>query len=304
MKPQKLNPFQKIWLKLTKPRQYMSIKIANEIDARHASFQQVISELSKTIYTPKTQANFKHAGNSGDIIYSLPIVAALAQKTQATYYLQIDQHGDYPTDHPLGNVKLNRKMAEMLFPLLRSQPYLHSVEIYDNQAIDYDLDIFRESPLLLDRGDIARWYFYVFNAFYDLSQAWLTVTPDLAYQDTIVLARSERYQNPYLDYSFLKKYKNVVFVGVEKEYTLMKAVIPNLTWKPVGDFLELARIIAGSKFFIGNQSFPFSIAEGLKARRILEMSYECPNVIVHGKNGYDVYFQQRFEELVQRLWEE
>ncbi len=81
----------------------------------------------------------------------------------------------------------------------------------------------------------------------------------------------------------------------------MKKSIPNLVWQPVVNFLELAAVIAGSKLFIGNQSFPFSIAEGLKATRLLEVYHRIPNVIPEGKNGYDFYFQKHFEYLVENL---
>jgi hypothetical protein len=81
----------------------------------------------------------------------------------------------------------------------------------------------------------------------------------------------------------------------------MKKEIPQLEWKPVNDFLEMAQIIAGGKFFIGNQSFPYAIAEAMKVKRILEVCFYCPNVVIHGKDGYDFYFQKNFEQLVEKL---
>lgn len=68
-----------------------------------------------------------------------------------------------------------------------------------------------------------------------------------------------------------------------------------------GFFLELAEIIAVCKLFIGNQSFPFSIAEGLKIQRILELSTDIINVVPEGKGGYDVLFQYHFESLASDL---
>ena len=43
--------------------------------------------------------------------------------------------------------------------------------------------------------------------------------------------------------------------------------------------LDLAQTIAGCKFFIGNQSFSFAVAEAIKVKRVLEVCYETPNVI-------------------------
>ncbi len=64
----------------------------------------------------------------------------------------------------------------------------------------------------------------------------------------------------------------------------------------------MASLIAGAKLFIGNQSFPFSVAEGLKANRLLEVSANCPDVSVNGENGHEFYFQEHFESLVKRLY--
>jgi hypothetical protein len=104
-----------------------------------------------------------------------------------------------------------------------------------------------------------------------------------------------------IDYSFLSKYGHLVFVGVKTEYEAMLKVIPGLQWKQVADFLELAEIIAGCKLFIGNQSFPYALAESLKVKRLLEVFYQIPNVIPEGDDGYDFCFQKHLEWLVKTL---
>jgi hypothetical protein len=81
----------------------------------------------------------------------------------------------------------------------------------------------------------------------------------------------------------------------------MKKSIPHLKYRGVNDFLEFARIIAGCKFFIGNQSFPYAVAEALKVNRALEVCFECPNVIPEGPNGYDFCYQPQFEKIVKQL---
>jgi ADP-heptose:LPS heptosyltransferase len=83
----------------------------------------------------------------------------------------------------------------------------------------------------------------------------------------------------------------------------MKKKIPHLIYRPVRDFLEMASVIAGAKLFIGNQSFPFSLAEALKANRLLEVYFECPNVTVYGENGFDFSFQPQFEKLIRMRYE-
>jgi hypothetical protein len=244
--------------------------------------------------------HFKHSGNCGDIIYAIPTMKAIAGEEDINLHLHIDQPADYAghVKHPLGNVMLNKKMADMLQPLLLSQPGFKSCEVYSEGPIDIDLDKMREYPLLLDRGNIARWYFLVFPVNYDLNQAWLQVAPDPSCREAIVIARSRRYRAPDIDYGFLNRYPDVQFIGLPDEYADMKRKIPHIRHRPVNDFLEMAAVIAGAKLFIGNQSFPFALAEALKVNRLLEVHFECPNVTVYGDKGYDFCFQPQFEKLV------
>jgi hypothetical protein len=254
-------------------------------------------------FPQKDAYHFKHSGNSGDIMYALPTIYALAGSGKAHLHLVANAPASYgKRHHPLGNVMLNEKMIEMITPLLLAQEQISSCTTYTaDQPIDFDLDLFRSYPLLLNRGNIARWYFYIYAINADLGKPWLKVDPDTSVNDRIVVARSHRYQAPGISYTFLKKYKTV-FIGVEQEYRDMKKEVPNIEYRPVKNFLDMAGLIAGSRLFIGNQSFPFSISEGLKVKRLLEMYHFSPNVNVEGPNGYDFYFQPQFEKLVAQLY--
>ena len=86
-----------------------------------------------------------------------------------------------------------------------------------------------------------------------------------------------------------------------EEYERMKLSIPQLEYKKTDNFLSLASTIAGAKLFIGNQSFPYSLAEAIKVPRILESYYLSPNVIPEGENAYEFSFQPQFEFLVKKL---
>ncbi len=248
-----------------------------------------------------TNIKFIHSGNCGDIIYSLPTIAALDNERQdSELYLKINHPANYykGAKHPSGNVWLNHKMGEMIIPLVEKQSYIKKCGIYENQFIDIDLDIFRSVSFKLEMNSIPNFYFITFNVYYDIATPWLVSDKKQEYQDYIVIARSERYRNPAIDYSFLKNYEKKIFLGVEQEYNDIKKYIPNIEWVQVKDFLEMAEIINGCKLFIGNQSFPFAIAEGLKVPRALEMCLFAPNVIPTGGVGRNFIFQDAFEEIV------
>ncbi len=288
----KLNPFEKLYLKNTNKDAYQNYK-----------YQLKVSKIPSINFldTPKPLVDFKHSGHLGDIIYAIPTMYALAENGKARLHLNIGQKIKVDGEHPLQGIGLNEKSILMLEPLLTHQQQFQQIDIYDKQEIDYDLDVFRKFPFDYSKGHISRWYFNCFAVSYDLSKPWLTIPKDNSMADKIVIARSTRYNSPVIDYSILKKYNNLVFVGLPEEYALMKAVIPHLVYVEVSNFFELAKIIAGAKLFIGNQSFPYAIAEALKTPRMLESYYKSPNVIPEGPNAFEFSFQPQFEFLAQKL---
>jgi hypothetical protein len=303
MEQKKLNIIHKWFLKYTNRSAYINYKAARKNIKLNQHFYETTKNFNHSLlkHPYKELTVFKHSGNCGDIIYSLPAVWELAKNGKAAFYLQLNQRGRYNNYHPLGNFMLNEKMVEMLRPLLLYQPLCKSCDIYKDNEVDYDLDEFRKLVQLQDRGNIARWYFYVYAVFPSLSDPWLIAPKDPSMKDIILIARSHRYRNPHISYNFLQKYPNIRFVGTEEEFLDMKPSVPNLEYKPVKDFLEMAVLINSCKLFIGNQSFPFAIAEGLKVNRILEVYYQSPNVIVEGIGAHDFLYQPQFEKTVETL---
>jgi hypothetical protein len=292
--------FNKKQYRLSKQQSYQ-----NKIDDFLSAHVTLTIPDIKAIAAENGKLNFVHTGNAGDVIFALPVLKKLHEIVEEplNLFLKINEpmrlSGGFV--HPLNNVMLNQATVDMLMPLMLHQPYINSFAVYADEHININLSLFRKAGIRQDRGNIARWNFYTTGVTANLSEKWLFVEPDVNYSKYIVIARSQRYNNPIIDYSFLTKYKDVVFLGVKTEYENMKKLIPHIKWVQVRNFLEMAQIIAGSKFFIGNQSFPFSLAEGLKVRRVLETYHAAPNVIIEGANGYDFYFQSHFEAIVSEL---
>jgi hypothetical protein len=250
------------------------------------------------------EVNFSHSGHTGDVIYGMPAMFALAKGRKINLYLRLHQPvTDFTKKmtHPNGKIMLNEKSVEMFAPLMLQQPGINSFKALENETVHYDLSIFKPFPFDLRMATITRYFLFTFGIGADLSKPWVHVTPNESYADAIVLARSSRYHSPMINYRFLQKYPRVVFVGLPDEYEAMKPEIPNLEFKPSKDFLELARVIAGSKLFIGNQSFPFALAEAMKVKRVLEVFYQSPNVMAEGPNGYMFCYQPQFEQIVSEL---
>lgn len=275
-----------------------------------SAIKQIYIRSLKKVSTPELSpvlevdtVHFKHFGLIGDIIYAIPAMQALAQGRKIHLHLQINQKSLYKKgmNHQNKDKILTEKSVELLAPLLLTQPNFTVCDILTDQRIDFDLDYFRKYPFDYNKGHICRWYFQTFGITSDLGRPWLQVEPHAEFKNEIIVARSFRYRAPGISYAFLKDFTNITHVGLKEEFEDLKKEIPDLKYKPVNNFLELAAVIAGCKFFIGNQSFPFAVAEALKVKRVLEVYFECPNVIPEGKDAYDFCYQPQFEKIVALL---
>lgn len=240
----------------------------------------------------------KHSGNLGDIIYSLNAMESASNLRDDSVILFIELNKPitlHPSfKHPLNGVMMNEYMFKMAKPFFKKFDFIEDVLVYKNQKVDYDFDRFREINFNLSGGNIKRWYIYAYPElqlyFHDKNIVkWGTVGGNY-----VVLNRTERYNNPFIDYSILKTCTQpIYFVGTNIEYQLIKKVVPDLKFFNCEDFLELAYFIADSTLFIGNQSMCFAIAEQIGATTLLEVAPQCPNVLP--TTGFEMFTQEGFE---------
>jgi hypothetical protein len=308
----KKNIFIKLYLKHTDRVKYKEYKW-NIANYKNINFSNELRDSGRLNNIGKIKAliekthhlNLIHSGHAGDIIYALATIKRLKELTGAkiNLYFRLGVPANLPnySSHPVGGQMLNKKMADMLIPLVRGQKYVSSCEVYNGQEVHIDLDYFRAGVIPQNKGNIARWSGYITGVNPQLYLNWLEVNPNNAFAETILISRSLRYQNTSISHKFLLKYDNVKFVGVAEEYEDIKKILPDIEWVQVNTFLELAQMIKGCKFFIGNQSFPFSLAEAMKVPRILEIPFDVINVVPEGENAYDFIFQEHFESLVELL---
>lgn len=250
------------------------------------------------------------SGNAGDTIAAIPTmreyyrkmgikpILYLREGVEAFYY----EGAVHPVKSPTTgkNVMLNDAMINMLIPLLKAQPFFEDVKKWTDEEIAWDLDDIRETNVGMPGLSINRWYFYVFpDMACDLSKPWLEVPDsdkDLA-KGKIIITRTERYTNPYIDYSFLKPFEDeLIFSGTMREYNNFcmsyDLNIPKLT---VTNFLDLAQAIKQSRFHITNQTMANQISTGLQHKSILEVCTYAPNCIPIGEDRFDFLAQAALE---------
>jgi len=296
----------KILVKIFNKKKYAEFK-NKETEKKNAKLyhnliKPKLNEISNAI-KKKNELTFLHSGHLGDIINSLPLIKEISRFKKCSLFIEANKllpdHAQ-GAKHPFGKYFLNEKSVKKIMPLLLKQNYLEKVQIFNNQNIDINLNLFREMPLNFNI-DSVRWYSHITGIHADLDTPYLVNIGEHKIKDKIVIIRTTRRKNYLIDYNFLKNYNNVLFLGLADEYNDLKKEVPNLEFYDCKDFLEMAEIINSSKVFIGNLSFGFTLAEGLKRPRLLESGPDFPLVYPNGKDAYDFYFQDHFENNLKKL---
>ena len=298
---------QKLWLKIFNKKKYSKFKNERSVIFNKNLFDKNIKKRLQDIdlvLKDKKEISFLHSGNLGDIINSLPVIKEISKNKICNLF--IEKNKLLPTqaqnlNHPLGKYYLTENSVNKILPLLKKQDYIKNVNIFNNQKIDINLNFFRELPINFNI-DSVRWYFHITGAHANLNESYIYADPHKDIKNKIVIMRNTRRKSYIINYKFLKNYKDLLFIGLENEYKDLKKEVPNLEFYDCKDFLEVAEIIKASKFFLGNLSFGYTIAEGLKIPRLLESVPEFPLVYPNGFNAYDFYFQSHFEKLFDDLY--
>lgn len=251
-----------------------------------------------------------HGGHSGDIVYGLALARHLALASSCLVDLYISS--DRPTQlmpgmqHPNGQYLMSPAAFEFIQPLLELQPYIRRALFVPDAEIPAGairLDPYRFAEgMNLHAGNIPNYASTLYGISLDVSEAWLSTRP-VKPSAAVTVAMSKRYRNASMDYSFLANVEEVRFVGLPDEYEDFKRRhrLPNLTHHECASAIELAETIRSSKVFLGNQSMPFAVAEGLKVKRAVEIFELYPNVLPTGSGAGAFIYQGALINLL-RSW--
>ncbi len=230
-----------------------------------------------------------HSGNMGDIIHALPAIRELGITRLVLNIV---------SDPPLGGRVLTETGARFLVPLLLTQAPLTCIEIaavpislsqgFGKPAetamvrglplehidpsllgVDYVFDRFRLQPL--DRRHLVTSHSDAVGATARGHEPWIILpsAPSVA-RNGIILSLTPRYRNK--DISVFKRvlagFGPITKVGLPEESWVYADIPGDMLTAP--DALDLAQRINQAALFIGGQSLPHAIAEGLKAPRLVD----------------------------------
>ena len=229
---------------------------------------------------------YRHSGDLGDIIFSLPVIKALGPGI-----LYLDPRGGEGTligaKPARGKTKLNSKSIESVKSLLEFQYYVTEVREWNGESIDYNLDEFRFHVKYnnLVHSNLAA--FELPTKVADIP--WLQPTSKIEMPEgkTIVVSRSNRYQgnHSYWEANAPQMAYKAIFLGSEFEHNLWETTFEtSIDYVSTPTVAELANYIAACDLFVGNQGLPHAIAEAMKKNLINEVDKTYP-AVVFKRNG-------------------
>jgi hypothetical protein len=241
---------------------------------------------------------FLHNGPLGDIIYALPFIKFMSGTSGGLLYVGKREFRDF------------NQTPDLLYQirtLVGSQFYIREVAPYHgDEHIDYDLDPFRWEAGRCPEKNLVQCYFDALHIpfTFDTSTDWLTAGIEKVEGRDIVISQTTRFHDTAFNFSVLQNYQQrCIFMGLLGEYQLFVSqtglqdiVYLDATGRGDDIFLCFARIIYGSKLYIGNQSFLTALANAMQVNRVLKVFKAQPNCMFYADN----FHTELTKELIER----
>lgn len=235
---------------------------------------------------------YRHAGDRGDIIASLPVIRTLGKGV-----LYIEQAG---------------YTREILSPdkwfgldrILKEQPYIEDVRPFNREVVTYNLNdwrsrLFKSIRMGKDREkSLLEWQLEQYGIPMSAAEEpWIKVQPNPIAR--VVFNRTGPGRDPHHIYHNQEfpwhrawaKYKgDAVFVGTKDEHEVFCGSCGEVPHVPTNDLYEAAQVIAGCDLFVGNQSVCFWLACAMRKPIVLEVWRNGPNCNTRHSNirlGWD-----------------
>lgn len=205
------------------------------------------------------------SGDAGDFITSLALAKQLGLR-----HINI-------VDHPSLRASFTAR-ANLVTQLTESQSYIDKVTVAGRKESphvdvtnmrrfhqrDKSLMEMQRKEVILQTGEWLK----------PDTSPWLEAPPHSYSWGRIIIARSPRYQNPRFPWKAIRDHFNdrLLFIGLRDEHKAFEQRYGMVEHYQCKDLLEAAQLIQGSDLFIGNQSSPNAIAQGLGKKSVLEVS--------------------------------
>lgn len=187
-----------------------------------------------------------------------------------------------------------RAWLHMLKPLAESQTYIEECRTWQpSDHVDWASEGFRGSGLHSKSASLFQAQLSHLVHTKSIGQTinqnlkWLDVEPSAETRGRIICARSGRYRNGSFPWKRIVSHygDRLLFIGLKHEHAEFCSHWGFVEYRQVDNLLEMAQLIAGSELFIGNQSCPMAVTEGLKHPTIQETSTDPADCIYFRDNA-------------------
>jgi len=211
------------------------------------------------------QEVFSHSGDLGDVIAGLASFREIGGGELVLY-----------PSHATG-YRMSPARAAAICPLIEAQPYVVRSQ-WEETSRGYNLDVWRSQRPWPHGVTLAHMQARSLGVQLHPERPWLKATPRKVAR--VVISRGPRWRSNRFPWGkVVRQYRGeMVYVGLPQEHQAFcdacGDVVPYL---PTANFLEMAEVIAGAELYVGSQSSPLWVAEGLKKLVIFERSMDHDN---------------------------
>jgi len=226
-------------------------------------------------------------GDCGDCLYLLSILQALPDGPQT---LLIEDKSNYTAQR-------SREISEQLLALIKSlvvsQPYISECRMIEAGDMPHWRSggfrkLGHDTTRTLLSNHLRHLNLTTHMALdVDTTKPWITAEPSPETTGMVVINRTSRYQNRFFPWKQIVDFygSRIIFVGLAHEHKAFCNQFGFVSFRETKTLLDVARLVAGSQLFIGNQSCAYALAEGMKKDTIQETSLEIPDCIFPRQNA-------------------
>jgi hypothetical protein len=207
---------------------------------------------------------FSHSGDLGDVIAFLAPFQEIGGGELVLF-----------PSHTTG-YRMSPARAAALCPLIEAQLYIVRSQ-WEETSRGYNFDVWRCQQPWPKGITLAHMQARTLGVQLHPERAWLTATPKKVAR--VVISRGPRWRSNRFPWDkVLRQYRGeLVYVGLPEEHQAFCDAWGDVPYQPTANFLEMAEVIAGAEMYVGSQSSPLWVAEGLKKLVIFERAMDHDN---------------------------
>lgn len=230
-------------------------------------------------------SSFTHSGSTGDTFSSLAVVKSLGG---GDFYLRLNYMDKVAQSIGWGGAgrhsgRMTQQDFDFLAPLMKIQHCLTKFDVWRGEKVEYELEktAFFHNANIWPRN-FANQYATAMGVDLEKNFRTLQIDPYVEVDKPIsipghpiCISRNPYYHEGVADITQVLEWLNWIerklmdqafFVGLPEEHAWFEDTMKvKVKFVPTPDALSLARLIAGAKMMIGNQSMPATLAVALGA---------------------------------------